>query len=88
MSEPDTPDELRDVIVQHVTSTDAHGASSGGRWLIFLGRAKRAEMEDPNGALVFARLLADLSQGRVWVRHGGDDVRPLGAGSIRGCSCC
>ena len=88
MSDSPTPDELHDVIVQHVTSHDAHGEAVSDRWLIFLGKVKRAEIEDQRRALVFARLLADLSQGRVWVRHDADDVRPLGVGSIRGCSCC
>ena len=74
-----------DVIVQH-----ERGEKPGDeRWVIFAGSTKRAEMMDPNGALVFARLLADLRQGRVWLRHENHgDVSPLDGRGLLGCSCC
>jgi predicted RNA-binding protein with TRAM domain len=82
------PDEHRDVIVQHVTRADAGGAELN-RWVVFLGQTKRGEMDDSHRALVFARLLADLSQGRVWILHeNADGLQPLDARSLRGCSCC
>ena len=88
MEETTRPDELRDVIVQHVTRADTGGAELN-RWLVFLGQTKRGEMDDSNRALVFARLLADLSQGRVWILHEDTDgPRPIDARSVRGCSCC
>ncbi len=77
----------RDVIVQHVTTATAGGSTN--RWMIFVGDEKRADLDDASRALVFARLLADLNQGRVFIRHGeGEDLRQVDAGSIRGCSCC
>jgi hypothetical protein len=82
---PMPPDLDRDVIVEHVKGE----TPSDERWLIFLGPNKRAEMTDPNGALVFARLLADLQQRRVWIRHEGtSDLNPVDHRSMKGCSCC
>jgi hypothetical protein len=49
--------DARDVIVQHVSSVDDASGSTRDRWLVFLGESKRAEMEDSQRALVFARLL-------------------------------
>jgi hypothetical protein len=79
------PDLDRDVIVQHVK-----GKTPGDeRWLIFVGSTKRAELIHPNGALVFARLLADLQQGRVWLRHEDPgELSPLDHRGLLGCSCC
>jgi hypothetical protein len=80
--------DVRDVIVQHVSSVDDASGSTRDRWLVFLGQSKRAEMEDSHRAMVFARLLADLNQGRIWVLHDADGLKPVDSGSIRGCSCC
>jgi hypothetical protein len=82
------PNEGRDVIVKHVTCTDNGGAAGGNRWLVMLGDVKKAEMSDAQRALVFARLLADLSQGRVWIHHDGEGSALVDSSSIRGCSCC
>jgi hypothetical protein len=82
------PHESRDVIVKHVTAADDSGPSGGNRWLVMLGDVKKAEMSDAQRALVFARLLADLSQGRVWIHHEGEGAAPVDSTSIRGCSCC
>lgn len=80
------PDLERDVIVQHVTS-DAGGVAD--RWVVFLGRSKRTEIDSQSGALLFARLLADLQQRRVWVCHDPDgDLNPLDPSQLTGCSCC
>ena len=78
------PDLDRDVIVQHENAN----AATGERWTIFVGADKRAELVDARGALVFARLLADLQQRRVWVRHGDDELRQLDHRGLDGCSCC
>lgn len=83
---PPTPDAERDVIVKHVTGRDAAGVSSE-RWVIFLGSDKRGDTEHPQGALVFARLLADLVKRPVWIVH-DSEFRPVDSTSIRGCSCC
>ena len=80
--------DVRDVIVHHVSSVDDASGSTRDRWLVFLGQSKRAEMEDSQRALVFARLLADLSLGRFCIHHDADGLKPFDAGSIRGCSCC
>jgi hypothetical protein len=57
--------------------------------VVFLGQTKKGEMDDSRRAFVFARLLADLSQGRVWVLHEDSaGPEPLDARSIGGCSCC
>jgi hypothetical protein len=82
------PNESRDVIVKHVTGTDEGDPTGGNRWLVMLGDVKKAEMSDVQRALVFARLLADLSQGRVWIHHDGEGATPVDGSSIRGCSCC
>jgi len=82
------PNESRDVIVKHVTAADDGGPLGGNRWLVMLGDVKKAEMSDAQRALVFARLLADLSQGRVWIHHEGEGAAPVDSTSIRGCSCC
>ena len=83
------PNEHRDVIIQHVTTADPAGGAANSRWVVFLGDSKRGEMDDSRRAMVFARLLADLSQGRVWVRHEDEEgLRPLDSRSISGCSCC
>ena len=77
------PDVERDVMVRHV-----HGdASAPDCWVVFLGQLKRAEMDNPRHALVFARLLADLQQRAVWVCH-DDTMEPLDPRSLSGCSCC
>lgn len=78
------PDSERDVIVQHV-----HG-DAGDRWVIFLGQDKRAEMDNAQHALVFARLLADLKQCPVWMCHdeGRGEMKRIDPRSLRGCSCC
>jgi hypothetical protein len=81
------PNKGRDVIVKHVTCDDG-GAAGVNRWLVMLGDVQKAEMSDAQRALVFARLLADLSQGRVWIHHDGEGTTPVDASSIRGCSCC
>jgi len=79
------PDSARDVIVHHV-----HGQTgTADRWVIYLGSAKRGEMDNSRGAFVFARLLADLQQRPVWVRHEpGGRLEPLDPGSLSGCGCC
>ena len=78
-----SPDLSRDVIVEHV-----HDAA-GRRWVVLLGGAKRAELDDANRAVVFARLLADLQQRPVWLRHAGEsELQPVDRGALRGCSCC
>ena len=81
------PNESRDAIVKHVTCTD-DGSAGENRWLVMLGDVKKAEMSDAQGALVFARLLADISQGRVWIHHDGEGTTLVDSSSIRGCSCC
>ena len=76
-------DVERDVMVRHV-----HGeARASDRWVVFLGQHKRAELDNPQHALVFARLLADLQQRPVWVCH-DDSMEPLDPRSLSGCSCC
>ena len=81
-------DDRRDVIVQHVTRADPAGAALD-RWLVFAGDERRGDLDDAPRAIVFARLLADLRQGRVWIRHDDSgDLQQVDAGSIRGCSCC
>jgi hypothetical protein len=81
-------DRNRDVIVRHVKNRAAGGETSGDRWLICLGEAKRGEAVTEHGALVFARLLADLVKRPIWIVHGSDDFRAADSTSIRGCSCC
>ena len=67
------PDLDHDVIVQHVPGE----GETADAWAIFLGRDKRTQVGDSQNAMVFARLLADLQQRRVWVCHGDDgDAMP------------
>ena len=83
------PDLDSDVIVRHVRGHDSSSAAVCDRWLVFVGRAKRCDTDDERGALVFARLLADLNKRPVWVAHeAGSPLEPLNSRSIRGCSCC
>ena len=79
------PDRDRDVFVQHVT-TDA---DSGERWVVYLGREPRTSLASQQHAMVFARLLADLQQRRVWMCHDLDgEASPVDHSQLRGCSCC
>jgi hypothetical protein len=79
------PDPDRDVIVEHLKGT----VPGDERWVIFLGTSKRGELPDAARALVFARLLADLQQRRVWLRHEGTaELEEIDHGGLRGCSCC
>jgi hypothetical protein len=79
------PDPHRDVIVQHVKGT----APGDERWVVFLGANRRGELPDAMRALVFARLLADLQQARVWMRHeGAAELEAIDHRGLRGCSCC
>ena len=82
------PDVDRDVIVRHTRQRDADTGVEQDRWLICLGSAQRGGTEDPQGAFVFARLLADLVKRPIWIVHGPDDFQRLDPASIRGCSCC
>ena len=83
------PDLDADVIVRHVKADDAQNATGLERWVIFLGREQRAESDSAQRAFMFARLLADLAQRRVWVVHDGDGTAEvLGPTAIGGCSCC
>ncbi len=84
MSIPE-PDLDRDVIVRHMPDDPQRGEL----WVVFLGLDKRVELANQQGALLFARLLADVQQRRMWVCHGSDDdFTPLSPGDLRGCSCC
>jgi hypothetical protein len=79
------PDLELDVIVRHVAGDLEHGA----QWAVFLGPNKRVELASQHGAMVFARLLADLQQRRVWVCHDSSGVlSPIDHAQIGGCSCC
>ena len=75
------PNFTSDVFVRHV-----HG---GSQWVILQRGEQRGEAGSSQRAFTFARLLADLSQGRVWVVH-DDNAAPeiLGPRSVGGCSCC
>ena len=85
MTTPAAPDLDLDVIVQHVKGD----AGRGDQWVVFLGHDKRASLDSQQGAMVFARLLADLQQRRVWICHDtAGDLHPLNPGELRGCSCC
>ena len=66
MAEAFQADRDRDVIVQHVRET-GNDATSLDRWVIYLGTTKRGESGDQSGALVFARLLADIVKRPIWV---------------------
>jgi hypothetical protein len=79
------PDLERDVIVRHMNDDPQRG----DQWAVFLGSEKRVELSNQQGAMVFARLLADLQQRRVWMGHGSaDDLVPVSEGEVRGCPCC
>jgi hypothetical protein len=83
------PDLDSDIIVHHVRETDPSGRGTRDRWLVYVGRTKRSDTENPQGALVFARLLADLNKRAVWVRHDPDGpLEQLDPSAVRGCSCC
>jgi hypothetical protein len=86
-SDTERPDDRCDVIVHHVTPADRAGMVFH-RWTVFAGEEKRVELDDAPRALVFAHLLAQLRQGRVWIRHDESDPQPVDSSSIRGCSCC
>jgi hypothetical protein len=81
------PDRSRDVIVEHTRMPGDKGTIAD-RWVIFLGYARRAETKNPQGALVFARLLADLYKRPIWILHEGGEWSPVDARSIGVCSCC
>ena len=86
MSRPQPNLEL-DVIVRHVKGDP----DRGDQWAVFVGADKRVELADQQHAMVFARLLADLQQRRVFVscELGGDsDLVAIDANQVRGCSCC
>ena len=77
------------VIVRHVNGGDGPSATIGDRWVIFLRGEQRAEIDSAQRAFTFARLLADLSQSRVWVVHDGDGpAEILDPNAVGGCSCC
>jgi hypothetical protein len=83
------PDLDSDIIVQHVRDTDSSGHGTRERWLVYVGRTRRSDTDDPQGALVFARLLADLNKRPVWVLHDPDGrLEALDPGAVHGCSCC
>ena len=70
-----------DVLVRHVHDS--------GHWVILLRGEERGEADSAQRAFTFARLLADLSQGRVWVVHEDDGPAEIvDPGSVGGCSCC
>ena len=46
------PDLELDVIVRHLKGDPEHG----DQWAVFLGRDKRVELANEQGAMVFARL--------------------------------
>jgi len=76
-------DRERDVIVGRV------GEVGGGwRWAVSVGGETRAKLPTAEGAMVFARLLADLLQRRVWIRHGDGELCAVEHGGLTGCSCC
>jgi hypothetical protein len=83
------PDLDSDIIVQHVRETDSSDPGTRDRWLVYVGRSKRSDTANPQGALVFARLLADLNKRPVWVLHDPEGaLEPLDPSAVRGCSCC
>jgi len=82
---PIQPDLDRDVIVQH----EKGETPDDERWVIFAGATRHAAVMQPNSALVLARLLADIRQGRVWLRHENrGDLSPVDHRGLLGCSCC
>ena len=81
-------DPESDVVVRHVRQADPAG-QTWDRWQVFVGRTKRSETANPQAALMFARLLADLNKRPVWVGHDPDGpLERFDPSSIRGCSCC
>jgi hypothetical protein len=83
------PDLDSDILVQHVREADSSGPGTGDRWLVYLGRSQRSDTANRHGALMFARLLADLNKRPVWVLHDpAGPFEPLDPSTVRGCSCC
>ena len=83
------PNPDSDVIVRHVNRGDRSSTTIGDRWVIVLRGEPRAETDSAQRAFIFARLLADLSQSRVWVVHdGGGPAEILDPQAVGGCSCC
>jgi hypothetical protein len=79
------PDLELDVIVRHMEGD----LERGDQWAVFVGANKRLELADQQRAMVFARLLADLLQRRVWVCHDAcGALMPFDQSQVRGCSCC
>ena len=79
------PDLELDVIVRPITGDPIRG----DQWAVFVGRDKRVELANQQSAMMFARLLADLQQRRVWVCDDAcGDLMPIDHSHIRGCSCC
>jgi hypothetical protein len=82
------PDPDSDIVVRHVRVADSLG-QIGDRWQVFVGGIKRSETANPQAALMFARLLADLNKRPVWVGHDPDGpLERFDPSSLRGCSCC
>ena len=82
------PDPEADIIVRHVRTTTA-GGQIGDRWQVFVGRTRRRDTDNPQAALMFARLLSDLNKRPVWVGHDpGSPLELFDSSSLRGCSCC
>jgi hypothetical protein len=82
------PDPESDIVVRHVRDTDPAG-EIGDRWQVFVGRTKRSETANAQAALMFARLLADLTKRPIWVGHDPDGpLERFDPSSLRGCSCC
>ena len=84
----DQPDVESDILVRHVRDVNPSGQIFD-RWQIYVGRTKRSETDNPEAALMFARLLADLNKRPVWVGHGPDgSFERFDSSAVRGCSCC
>ena len=82
------PDLDADIIVQHVRELRPEGHTSD-RWIVFVGQVQRSDTVNPQAALTFARLLADLNKRPIWVRHDpGGPLERCDPASVRGCSCC
>jgi hypothetical protein len=85
---PDLPDPESDIVVRHVRDLNPAGQAFD-RWEIFVGRIRRSETDNPQAALMFARLLADLNKRPVWVGHDPDGpLERFDPSCLRGCSCC
>jgi hypothetical protein len=79
------PDFERDVIVRPMKADPERG----DQWAVFVGSDKRVELSNQQGAMVFARLLADVQQRRVWICHDASgDLTPLDYHQLGGCACC